>query len=334
MSVDPGRLQRMDEAARWLQRLHLATDEGALDEWLGWCQRDARNQKAFDELVEIWEVSGGLHDETPVTVAAVTPLRTAPSRPARRFALAASLAGLGLAVVAGGALWKSRVQPDQVAIQQFASPVGLNSTHTLQDGSVLELGAGSSVTASFSAHARRLELHEGELFVAVEKDTSRPFSVEAGRLEVVATGTSFNVLRTDERTTVTVAEGSVDALYEGQGAQVPNVSLQTNQQLVYSHGSGRVVVREANPEEALAWRSGTLRFQNEPLSEVIAKVGRYTAVPIQIDDAQVAALLFTGTARADHIDGWLRGLPHVFPVTVQLTDGRYRIALKRGAGAD
>lgn len=326
---DVGRLQRLDVAADWLQRLHgAAPDEGLLDEWLDWCQRDPRNQQAFDELAGIWQASGTLGDELqPAPVqAAAAPDRT------RRFALAASLAGLGFAVVSGGAWWLNRPEPVPVVVREFASPVGVNSTQTLPDGSVLELGGGTRATVSFAPDARRVELHAGEVFVVVHKDAARPFSVEAGRLMVIATGTEFNVLRTDERTTVTVAEGSVDALYEGQSEETPNVSLQPSQQLVYSHATRRVVVRQTDPLEVIAWRSGTLNFEKEPLSEVIVKMNRYSAKPILIDDARVARLAFTGTARADHLEGWLRGLPHVFPVTVrQLQDGRHLIGLRTGA---
>lgn len=328
--IHEARLQRMDEAGAWLQRLHgSGQDEGVVEAWLDWCQRDPLNQQAFDELALIWEASAGLHGTIPAQA-------DAPAMPARRrLAMAASLAGVGLATIALGSWWLTGSPADQVLTSELSSAVGVNSTQTLHDGSVLELGGGTRATVSFSRHARRVELHEGEVFVVVRKDPGRPFSVDAGRLTVIATGTEFNVLRTSERTTVTVAEGSVDALYDGQGAQTPNMSLQPSQQLVYSHASRRVVVRQADLSEALAWRTGTLHFHNEPLSEVVAKVNRYSEKQILIEDPRVAALSFTGTARTDRIDGWLLGLPHIFPVTIQEpSEGRHLIAPERGAGDD
>ncbi len=328
ITPDVGRLQRMERAADWLQRLHGATpDDGILDEWLDWCQRDARNQQAFDELATIWEASGALGAELPAQASAAE----RPDR-GRRFALAASLGGLGIALVAAGSWWVAQPPAERVAMREYASPVGINSQHRLDDGSLLELGGGTQVRVSIGPDARQVELLDGELFVSVHKDPQRPFSVEAGRLKVVATGTEFNVLRTPGRTTVTVAEGSVDALYEGQSAETPNVRLESSQQLVYSHLTRRVVVRQTDPLEAIAWRSGTLNFQNEPLSEVVVKVNRYAADAILIEDPKVAALSFTGTARVKQIDGWLQALPHVFPVTVQrLDDGRHLIGLRPGA---
>jgi transmembrane sensor len=249
----------------------------------------------------------------------------------RRFALAASLAGLGLAVTGSGWLMK-RTGFAVRSAQEYSSPVGVNTSHTLQDGSVLELGGRTFAAVSFSEHARRVALLDGELFVAVNRDPLRPFSVQAGRLKVVATGTQFNVMHTRARTTVTVAEGSVDALYEEKGEQTPKVSLLTGQQLIYSHDTHRVVVRHADPEEATAWRTGTLPFRDEPLSEVVAKINRYSARAILVENEHVARLLFTGTALADNIHGWLRAVQDVLPVTVRkLRDGRYLIGPRPGS---
>lgn len=334
------RIERMEQAALWLQRLNDdQADDSLLEAWLDWCQRDPQNQQAFDGLAVIWEATAELGDELnrgPVMTPAATPDPefAALAEPAndgmpvrgRRFALAASLAGMGLAAVLGGAWWMNGPAAGTVHTAHLTSRVGTNSTHHLSDGSLLELGAGSRASVRIDSRERRIELHEGELFVVVDKDPQRPFSVDAGKLKVIATGTEFNVLRTTERTIVTVAEGSVDAKYDGQNTAAPNVSLQSSQQLVYAHATGRVTVRETDPLEAIAWRSGSLHFRNEPLSEVVAKVNRYSGRPILIDHQSVGDLPFTGTARADRIQGWLQGLPHIFPVAIEaLPDGRHRI---------
>lgn len=322
------RMARLEQAAEWLQRLHSgAEDEGVMEAWLDWCQRDPLNQQAFDELAAVWEASAGIVRDQPMTG------RVRP----RRYALAASLAVLAATAITG-AWWASRPAPDQLARSEFTSPTGVNTTRTLADGSQLELGGGTRVSVAIGPRARRIQLHEGELYVTVQKDPARPFSVDTGRLEVIATGTAFNVLRSEGRTTVTVAEGSVDALYEGRAAARRNVPVASNQQLVYSHQSRGVEVHETDPAIAIAWRTGTLKFSGEPLSEVIASVNRYAARRIVIEDARVGAFGFLGTARVDSsesIDGWLASLTVSFPVVVEtLADGRQLIRPRPGALRD
>jgi transmembrane sensor len=333
--MDDTRVQRMEQAALWLQRMHAgADDERVVESWLDWCQRDPLNQQAFDEIAAVWELSGNLSLATPaMPVTPVAAGRVAAFSHGRR-ALAASLAAL--VVTAGAGLWwAKRPATADVLTSEFASPAGMNTVAMLADGSMLELGADSRVTVSIGPRERRIELHKGELYVTVHKDPDRPFSVDAGRLEAIATGTAFNVLRTEARTTVTVAEGSVDAIYEGQAAATPNVRLQPNQQLVYTHASHSVAVREADPQIAIAWRSGHPRFQGEPLSEVIATVNRYAALRFVIEDPRVGALTFTGNAHVDNMGRWREGLETVFPVTVvRLSDGRQLIDPLPGAFPD
>jgi transmembrane sensor len=322
------RFDRLEEASQWLQRIRDAgDDEQLLDAWLEWCQRHPMNQQAFDEMVVVWELSGKSKQARAATGASRA------TGMGRRMAIAATLTGLAVAATFG-AWWTTRSSPP-LQMVEYASPVGTNSVQRLADGSALELGGGTRVTVVMSGIGRQVQLHEGELYVAVHPDASRPFHVAAGRLEVTATGTAFNVLRTEGRTTVTVVEGSVEAAYEGRGSPAPNVQLEPGQQLVYSHASHSVIVRQADPRDAIAWRSGMLNFHDEPLSEVIATVNRYAARQILIEDPGIRDLSFTGTARTDRLESWLGALPHAFPVVVaERRDGRMLIGPRPGGAAD
>lgn len=317
---DP-QLQRMEQATLWLQRMRSAgQDDRVVEDWLDWCQSDPLNQQAFDEIAAVWELSARLPRE---------PDREAtPRASTSRRALVASLAGVVMAGVAGAWWWTQ--SHNAVIREEFASAVGVNTVKELVDGSVVELGGGTRVTVSISQQERHVELHEGELFVRVRHDNARPFVVSSGWFEVVATGTAFDVLRTSERTTVTVTEGSVAAFHEGRAAQT-SVRLQPGQQLVYSHGAHSLDVREADPAHAIAWRSGMLYFRGEPLSEVIASLNRYSPQGIVTGDPRIRQLPYGGTARTDAagIRKWLEAAPGLFdfPVRVtELADGRWLIA--------
>jgi transmembrane sensor len=304
---DP-RLQRMEEATLWLQRMRAAgPDDRIVDEWLDWCQRDPLNLQAFDDISAVWEVSGHLPRE-PVTTKAASSGARIPRR-----AMAASLAGLGLAGLAATLWWQT--SRDNVLVSEFESRIGENSVRKLGDGSVLELGGGTRVTVSLGKRERHVTLHEGEVFATVRHDASRPFFVTSGVLDVVATGTAFNVLRTAHRTTVTVTEGSVAAFQEGRSAEA-NVRLQKGQQLTYAHASHSVAVRQADQAHSATWRTGVLYFQGEPLAEVIASINRYTAASITIDDSLVGKLAYTGTVHTNAVESWLAALPYSFAVTV------------------
>lgn len=329
---EDARLQRLEQASLWLQRMREpAADDRMVEDWLDWCQRDPLNKQAFDEIAAIWDLGG----QVDLGATAETRPVTAPPLRSRRMALAASVAGLGLALAVGGTWWVNRTAAPGGMSTHLSSPIGINAVETLADGSVLDLGGGTRVTVEIGPHQRRINLHEGELYVAVHPDVARPFSVDAGNLKAIATGTAFNVLRTEARTIVTVVEGSVAAHYDNQPATTPDMHLQPGQQLVYSHASHSAELRQANPRDVIAWRTGMLHFQNEPLSEVVASLNRYAATPIVIEDPQVRAMSFLGTARTDHIDGWLEALPHALPVSVKrLADKRRLIGARPATSPD
>jgi transmembrane sensor len=316
--VDEARIGRLEQATAWLQRMHASSgDERVLEEWLEWCQRDPRHQQAFDEMAVVWEATGRL-DALSSPVATGVAQRNSWSR----RALVASLSALTLSAVAGYYLWSRMENSATESSADFQSPIGTNSTHVLADGSTLVLGGGTRVSVVVGARERRVELHEGELFVSVRRD-SRPFLVDTGRLAVVATGTAFNVLRTAARTTVTVSEGSVEARYADPDDDPLNVQLKTSQQLIYSHGAHSVEVRDVDPRNVLAWRSGQLWFRQEPLAEIIATLNRYTLKTLIIQDPRLAERRLSGTVNANDIDGSLEALQVSEPISiVELPDGR------------
>lgn len=322
-SVD-SRVLRMEAAVDWLQRLRTdGTNERVVEEWLEWCQRDALNQQAFDEVAAVWELAGRLDD---TQAAAARPRRDTGFSGGRRMVLAASLAALA---AAGTAAWWYSTRPGDAAgaTLRLASPIGINSTHELADGSLLELGGGTRVTVAMAAHERRVTLHEGELYVAVRSDSARPFIVDTGRLEVVATGTAFNVRRTLRRTTVTVVEGSVAARYE-DGAS-PIVQLPPDQQLVYSHDAHTSQFWEVKSQQIIGWRSGQLAFEAEPLAELVAALNRYTTRTIVIEDPRVAAWTFSGGAHIDDTDGLLEAIRVSLPVEIREIAGGRRLIASR-----
>lgn len=319
--VEDSRLQRLEAATLWLQRMRSGSaDERTVEEWLEWCQRDPLNQQAFDEMAAVWELTGRLEQQSAIA-AAPAAAGAAPSRWSRR-ALAASLAGVALSGVAGW-WWHNGPRTAQIIAQQYASPIGSNTTHTLADGSRLELGGGTRVTVTIAATERRVQLHEGELFVTVRSDATRPFLVDTGRLEVIAIGTAFNVLRTTARTTVTVAEGRVEARYEGEQP----VQLPQNLQMVYPHDGHPVEARQVDPAKVVAWRRMQLVCEPMALAEIIATLNRYTSDTLVIDDERLAMKPFRGTVYINDIEGWLDALKLSEPVVVRnLPGGRRLIA--------
>jgi len=322
-------LARYEQAAEWLQALHTrGDDEKTLEAWIDWCARSPLNQKAFDEIGAVWLASGdgdGSSQPLPWQQQRVSRRRFLRRFPKVLAACVAGVVALGLGV---GAWLTSKAEREESAAT-FASPRGVNTIESLADRSTMELGGGSRATVRFSNRTRHVDLIDGEIFVDVSKDPRRPFVVTAGRLQLTAIGTAFNVRRVGEQAVVTVTEGTVEVARvdrDSRSASLqasPRTRLQVGQQLQYREGSSSLSVRWVDPDAATAWRNGVLKFIEEPLSLVISSINRYSTHEIVIMDESIGKLPFTGTARVDRIENWLHALESVFPVTVvELDDGR------------
>lgn len=319
MDRNPGRDEetKLTAAIWWAQLREPHPSEETLARWQEWMAADPHHAQVFEELNALGGILRGA--PAPWRQQLIGEFGTRPALRRRGpFALAA--AAVAAIVLVGwwvGRDGASRVTPPAV----YASAVGENRDIRLPDGSGIQLGAASSLTASFGHGRRDIELGAGEAFFTVSHDRSRPFVVAAGPLRIEDLGTAFNVRRTGQRVSVAVTQGRVRLLPASgtgpatMGASAP-LDLVAGQQADFDPETSALTVSQVAAEHAAAWRDNRLEFINEPLSAVIANVNRYSRHPIQLADPRLGELMFTGTVNTTTIDSWIGALPYVFPVQV------------------
>lgn len=334
-AAGPGDDPRLEEALAW--RLKLDEDHAAngaerivyspaYQSWLD----DALNRAAMDEVSASWGVLDEHAAAPEVMALRRDALTRARRRAQRRWApsarwLPAAAAALALIAVGSTAYFMSA--PSNV----YATAVGERRTVTLDDGSQLLLDSDTRVHVRYSRDARALGLEQGRARFDVERDPSRPFTVTAGGETVIATGTSFNVERLDDKVLVTLLEGHVvvtplsidnaENTSEAPSDAVaprPPVSLNAGQQLVVA-AAVPAVISDANLQSAMAWETGTLIFNDELLSEAIARVNRYARKPLVLDPA-AHKLRISGVFSSNDLDTFVDALTTYFPLAVSPTN--------------
>lgn len=214
------------------------------------------------------------------------------------------------------ALWVA--QPRNVH-QTVATSVGQRQTMTLPDGTRIELNAQTSLLIENTRAERHVRLADGEIFLTVSKDKSRPFIVETPNGSVRVTGTIFDVRSEgSDALKVTVVEGSVQVrpgeFATGHG-QSP-VSLTAGDQLSASASGVSVTNIPASAlDDQLAWRQGQVVFDGVPLREALARFAHYhgrgiTATP------DASQLKVGGRFSLDDLDGFFSALETILPVKV------------------
>jgi transmembrane sensor len=257
-------------------------------------------------------------------VVELTPAARRPqARPDRRSWIAAAAALAACAAVA--AFVAPRLigggQPEPVV---YATAPGETRTVALADGSRIVLNSGTRLSVALTNQRRSVTLDRGEAAFAVAHDPARPFVVAAADRQIRDIGTEFNVLRTDGRLTVTVRQGVV-AVDPAPQAQGETMQLTAGQQLVHAEGQAASTIAAVDPEHAFAWRAGRLVYQDRPLGEVAADLGRYFQRPIHVD-AAIVSMRFTGVLFIDDQEAMVRRLEKFLPIRAEVSPNEIRLS--------
>lgn len=174
-------------------------------------------------------------------------------------------------------------QPDLVdTVSNIVStPNGGQWEVVLPDGSKVWLNSAASLRypISFTGQKERIVQLTGEAYFEVTKDRSHPFIVKTGQQTVTVLGTHFNINAYPDEPFLktTLAEGSVKVSLAGGLPQY----LVPGQQAIAK--DQKIMISEANVEEALAWKNGYFRFNDENIKSVMRKLARWYNIEVQYD---------------------------------------------------
>lgn len=333
-----------EQAAFWFARLRADDvadhDRARFSEWLA---EDARHPEIYAGYEALWDAVGGASASEAILgmrAQALASVRRRTRPPWRRIAaVAASLAVLtlgGLLVLRPGGGFEIQesapvLTPAAPAPSVYATEVGERSTIVLDDGSTVVLNTDSVLQVSYDERRRRLRLLHGQAVFEVAQDAGRPFVVEAGGQTITALGTIFDVHVDGEETRVTLIEGSiaVERKRDGLFAGPAEVSRLTAGQALVALPTQPFQVQAANLDRTVGWRSGRVNFSNEPLSEVLEEINRYSTRQVVLGDADLAGLRVSGAFNTGSAERFVAALELGFPVEAQRDEARDVIVLRR-----
>jgi len=194
---------------------------------------------------------------------------------------------------------------------------GVVASNELPDGSTMILNANS--TAKLSKEWKEGKDREvwlnGEAYFKVTKTLSKSrFIVHTGDLDVIVTGTQFNVMHRDNKTTVLLSEGSV-IIKTPDGKELhmePGDYVEmTNKELA------RKTVKE---EDVLAWKDNKLSFDNLSMREIARIITTHYGVEVVLADETVAAKTVTGIMPNNNLDVLLKAIEMGTDVRINRTE--------------
>jgi transmembrane sensor len=179
-------------------------------------------------------------------------------------------------------------------VNTIETPRGGQYQVKLPDGTRVWLNASSSLKypAVFAAHNRSVEL-KGEAYFEVAKDRKRPFKVKSGIQEIQVLGTHFNVnaYADEPAMKTTLLEGSVEIVRDKGTLNEKDIRLKPGEQAICT--ANNMSVRAADREEAVSWKNGYFKFNDENIESILKKVSRWYDVDIQYE-GKMTGKIFNG----------------------------------------
>ncbi|MCF6403722.1 FecR domain-containing protein [Chitinophaga filiformis] len=167
---------------------------------------------------------------------------------------------------------------DAVVYNTLSVPRGGQFNIVLPDGSRVWLNAASSMRypTAFNGNRREVEL-QGQGYFEVAPNARQPFFVKVNNLEVQVLGTSFDIMAyADEKSiNTTLLEGLVN-VKNGTTEQ----RLKPGQQAIVDPTTGSMVVRPADVDQVIAWKTGFFEFDNASLGDILRQLARWYDIDI------------------------------------------------------
>jgi len=331
-----------DEANAWIVRLEGGDASPEIRaEFEAWRSQSAAHEAAFARLSAFWgevDTVQGLLDYAE-SDAALDGLRHDRfihyTRVARRGALGVIAATL-VAFVGLGA-YNTTLGPGRPFSGEYQTALGEQKTIGLPDGSKIALNTNSTLVVAYTRGERLLRLEKGEAYFDVAHNKKRPFRVRTANGGVTAVGTAFSVKVEVGKFDVVVTEGRV-ALNVGGYRNERDAGGESDSELLgeppleVSAGHAARIDRRVEAvthvsqdaiSRELDWRDGILSFEGETLEEVIAEIGRYTDLRIEIGDESLKHQKIVAYYKIGGVERVFEALRLMENISVERVDDRH-----------
>lgn len=293
-----------------------------------WISDSDENRKYFEQLKNIWETTDTQY--LPKTINSEKALenilqRISGSSPLKKLWIfwGKIAAILLIPLLIGNIIWfifssKKVLSSTSPVFSEVFATFGTRTALKLVDGSLVWLNSCSSLKYpdKFSGKQREVFLN-GEAYFEVTNNSAMPFIVKTSNLTIKATGTKFNVFgyNSDSKSEITLLDGKVfvDELNTDGSSRLVS-ELNPNQHLIFNKCTKVVTINIEDTYKYIAWKDGKLIFRNEPLSEVVKKIGQVFNVDIELQGSSLQAYRYRATFEDESLTEILKLLEISSPI--------------------
>ena len=313
----------MDQQITALFRKYLSNSATAdemkeLDEWIAsnedfhdWLENQVDNSSAEMDAEKQADILAKIHEKIAV-------------QSKQKFVLpgwAKTVAAVALIVLmaVSAAIYFRSNQPNMIQYAEIGALRGQKASVTLPDGTKITLNSESTLkySTNYNQSDRAVEL-VGEAYFEVAKNKKIPFVVKAGKLEIEAKGTAFNIKAypTDNSISTTLTEGKIEVK-----TPVDVLNMIPNERMEYNNTDQtfrKLTLTDA--EGSIGWLNDELSFENATLAEVVANFSRIYNIDIRFASESIKEQRFTGKINNNSLLSVLRIISLTSPIRFEQKD--------------
>lgn len=202
---------------------------------------------------------------------------------------------------------------------------GVRTQIELSDGTHVWLNSGSKLIypKKFAGKSREVKL-TGEAYFEVESDRSHPFYVDLGGYKIKATGTKFNISNYSDANNMNtyLKHGVVSLVSYKNGKEIKYGQLQEGELVTLNKHNNKFEIYKADSQKFLGWMDGKLVFDKDPMTDVVARLGRWYNAQVELKDAQLNDYVFTATFEHESLEEALNLLSYSSPIKFEIIPSR------------
>jgi ferric-dicitrate binding protein FerR (iron transport regulator) len=209
---------------------------------------------------------------------------------------------------------------------QLIIPNGKQSFMTMSDGTQIWVNSGTRVVypATFKGDKREIFV-DGEIYLKVQPDATRPFIVQTGDMDVQVLGTEFNVqaYSADAQKRVVLKSGSVRI---ATNVSKEEILLQPSE--MYEATGENAIVKPVDATNYTSWIHGMYICEHERLDQILARLSRYYGKEINVDE-KAARLKCNGKLDLkESLNDVMNILLYIVPINYTCENNTYSVTYK------
>ena len=223
------------------------------------------------------------------------------------------------------------LKPDNLI--ELNVPIGSVMHEKLPDGTEVWLNQGSNIKypLKFKGNIRKV-FFEGEGYFKIAHNPKKPFVAEMHQIDVVATGTEFNISAyPDERvieTTLVTGKVTVNNKSD-QVSPNQNIEMFPGQQVVFDLNNNQYTCKAVYIENYVSWKDSKLIFKHATLKEILKRLSRLHNIEFVFVNKELEDLTYNATFIDETMPQMLNLLEKAAPIQFKvskrekLPDGTY-----------